>query len=62
MKEPNKINAYRLSYGEYNKTTKYIKGKHVPARPIGYSSFLWRCRLAWAVFTGRMDALEWPEQ
>lgn len=62
MRDPNKINAYRISYGEYNNNIKHVNGTWVPSRPTGYSSFVWRCRLAWAVFTGRMDALEWPGQ
>lgn len=36
-----------------------------PARPIGFYSLPSRARLAWAVFTGRADALFWvwrPEE
>lgn len=33
----------------------------VPARTIGYFSWRQRLRLAWMVFTGRADALTWPE-
>lgn len=33
----------------------------VPARPEGYASILVRFRAAWLVFTGRADALVWPE-
>ncbi|HWL04531.1 MAG TPA: hypothetical protein VNQ99_06280 [Xanthobacteraceae bacterium] len=32
-----------------------------PARPEGFSSFLYRVRAAWLVFTGRADALVWPK-
>jgi hypothetical protein len=38
-----------------------LGGKYVPARPLGWQSWTNRFRLAWAVFTGRMDALEWPD-
>lgn len=30
-----------------------------PARPLGFYSLRSRARLAWAVFTGRADALFW---
>jgi hypothetical protein len=36
-----------------------INGVSVPARPYGFYSLSERCRLAWAVFTGRADALFW---
>ena len=38
-----------------------INGKWVPARPLGFSSWLYRCKAAWIVFTGKADALVWPE-
>ena len=40
-------------------------GREQPARPLGLFSLPSRARLAWAVFTGRADALFWiwrPEQ
>ena len=37
-------------------------GSWEPARPMGYFSLWSRLRLAWAVFTGRADALFWPNQ
>ena len=39
-----------------------INGKIVPVRPYGEYSLRSRLRLAWMVFTGRADALEWPRQ
>lgn len=36
-------------------------GRWVPARPLGYFSWRWRCKVAWLVFTGRADAFTWPE-
>lgn len=37
-------------------------GQWEPARPFGFFSFPSRLSLAWAVFTGRADALFWPDQ
>ncbi len=34
----------------------------VPARPLGYPFWLSRWRMAWAVFTGKADALFWDGQ
>lgn len=34
----------------------------VPSRPYGFYSLISRTRLAWKVFTGEYDALEWPGQ
>ena len=36
-------------------------GKWIPARPMGYPSPLSRIRIAWLVFTGKADAVIWPE-
>ena len=38
-----------------------INGKWVPARPEGYWSLRERIRCAWIVFTGKADAVTWPE-
>lgn len=38
-----------------------INGKWVPARPIGLFSLQERIRIAFMVFTGKADALVWPE-
>lgn len=32
----------------------------MPGRPLGYPSFISRCKCAWAVFTGKADAVIWP--
>jgi len=39
-------------------------GRYVAARPMGWPGYALRLRLrlAWAVFTGRYDALRWTEQ
>lgn len=34
----------------------------VPARPIGYASWRKRVNAAWLVFTGRADAVLWPQE
>jgi hypothetical protein len=34
---------------------------YVPARPEGFWSWRERARIAWLVFTGRADAVIWPE-
>lgn len=44
-----------------SKTRAEINGEWVPARPLGFSSFSYRCKAAWLVFTGKADALIWPE-
>jgi hypothetical protein len=35
--------------------------RQVPARTIGYFSFRNRLKAAWLVYTGKADALIWPE-
>lgn len=39
-----------------------VNGRWEPSRPYGYFSLRNRARLAWQVFTGRADALFWPNQ
>ena len=60
-KAPNLVTLESIAKGEYNDTLAGINGKWVPARPLGYYSFRSRLRLAWAVFSGKYDALKWPE-
>lgn len=38
-----------------------IDGRYVPARTTGFPSIGNRIHCAWLVFTGRADALIWPE-
>jgi len=40
----------------------FSDGTVAPARPIGGGPFWQRWQLAWAVFTGRADALFWVRQ
>lgn len=42
-------------------STAQINGKWVPARPLGYPAFWYRVKATWMVFTGKADALVWPE-
>ena len=37
-----------------------IDEKWVPARPYGYHSWRGRLKAAWMVFSGKADALVWP--
>lgn len=39
-----------------------IKGRYVPARPIGLFNIQHRIKMAWAVFKGRADVVFWPGQ
>lgn len=41
-----------------------VKGekKFVPCRPMGYFGIRHRVKMAWAVFTGKADALFWEGQ
>ncbi len=41
-------------------STEVEKGKWVPARPIGAFGIIHRLKATWLVFTGRADAVTWP--
>ena len=58
MKYPSLIGAVTLTK---NDTQANINGNWVPARPIGLQSFRSRLRCTWMVFSGKADALVWPE-
>ncbi len=41
-----------------------INGNWVPARPVqlyGVQGIISRAKAAWLVFTGQVDAVQWPE-
>lgn len=38
-----------------------IDGKWVPSRPLGAVGIKARIKAAWLVFTGKADAVIWPE-
>ena len=42
-------------------TTCNLNDKWVPCRPGGFFSVWYRLKAAWGVFTGKYDALYWPE-
>jgi hypothetical protein len=44
-----------------DETQAHIGGLWVPARPIGYFSLRSRLKMAWLVFKGEADALQWPQ-
>ena len=47
---------------EARTSLRHVEGNCVPARPEGYYSLWNRLKLAWGVFTGKFDALQWPNQ
>ena len=59
MRDPNLINVEEIK--QWDVSTE-VNGKWVEARPLGYSSFFRRFKLAWKVFTGKYDALKWDSQ
>jgi hypothetical protein len=61
MKHPTQISLWQAHEHAKGIVTTNINSKWVPARPLGYQSFRSRLKLAWMVFTGRADALVWPE-
>lgn len=38
-----------------------VNDKWVPARPIGFTGFAHRIKMAWYAFTGKCDLVKWPE-
>lgn len=45
-----------------NNNATLIDGKYVPARSEGFSSWRYRLKATWLVFTGKADALIWHKQ
>jgi len=60
MKNPS-VYSLRHIVDKHNDSQTEINGKWVPARPIGLYSLRERFRIAFMVFTGKADALTWPE-
>lgn len=60
-KAPSLIHADEISSVRSGSSLVFINGKWVHARPIGHFSLANRIQLAWMVFTGKADALVWPE-
>lgn len=52
-------NLVTLAEGDISSS---VDGKvWVPTRPISYPSWRTRLKAAWLVFTGRADAVVWPQ-
>lgn len=60
MRSPN-LFAVQSLVRMASENQKQINGKWIPARPLGFSGFRYRLKCAWLVFTGRADAVRWPE-
>lgn len=60
MKGPNVWSLKSLMKSAQENSTQISDGCWVPARPIGMIGLLHRLRTAWAVFTGKADAVYWP--
>jgi hypothetical protein len=61
MKYPNHITS--LAMHNLNDSQAEINGKWQPARPLPfYGGLFRRIKLSWWVFTGKADALTWPNQ
>lgn len=61
MKAPNNWKLEELYEITHRSPRAYINDKWVPSRPMGLFSIVSRIKLAWSVFTGKADALVWPE-
>ena len=58
-------NVYRLAgllrAADGTSMTEVADGRWVPSRPLGFQAWHQRWRAAWLVFTGKADAVVWPE-
>ena len=60
MIEPSRRTAIELTKWDVQSETK--NGKWVPSRPYPSNyGLMYRLKLTWHVFTGKADALYWPE-
>ena len=60
MRQPGIYTAHAIK--NWKTQVEVKKGIWIPARPIGGGfSFLWRFKLAYDVFTGRFDVLNWQD-
>jgi hypothetical protein len=50
-----------LDLKNWNVDTRLTDGRYVPARPMGHNlyGFVHRWKLAWRVFTGKLDTVDW---
>jgi hypothetical protein len=60
-RSPTLYRLRELFEGANSCSTQLPNGKWVPARLMGFFHFPTRVRIAWGVFTGRYDAVVWPE-
>lgn len=60
-KAPNKYTLKELLETISDGSKVEVNGRWYPARPLGYYSLRSRLKIAWAVFTGKADAVTWPE-
>lgn len=63
-KAPSKFHVNELVNGwpTSRQIEKNGQKEFVPCRPVGYFGLFHRLRMAWAVFTGKADALFWEQQ
>lgn len=62
MKDPNIIRLSPEWVQSLDECRSSNDGKHyVPARAVGFASIVYRFRAAWLVWTGKADALIWPQ-
>lgn len=60
MKDPNIWFLNEVIKSSQQNAVEIVPGTWVPARPLGFSSWSFRIKAAWLVFTGKADALIWP--
>lgn len=60
MKDPNIWFLNEVIKSSKENAAEVAPGVWVPARPEGFSSWSYRLKAAWLVFTGKADALIWP--
>lgn len=58
---PNVISAHKLRTDKYW-AQRSVGGSWTAARPISYPTLRQRIVIAWRVFTGKYDALVWPDE
>jgi hypothetical protein len=60
MRHPRIYTAHAIK--NWSSQAEIKKGVWIPARPMaGSFSFLWRFKLAYSVFIGKYDALNWQD-
>lgn len=64
MRQPDMYGATELIQGDTVTRERVEDGAWIPARSYPHNAFgwTWRFGMAWAVFTGKADALFWEEE